>query len=126
MLESKKKINELVAALLKVHRHFLENERREAERRLERQLGPLDFFHFLTQDPESQWMKPFSGLITDIDERSSPKVPTTEADVAAMKKQVKRVLLDEESRLKERYDHYLQTDGAFAILHIALDKILKT
>jgi hypothetical protein len=120
----KEKIESIGKTLRKLHKQFLENERQVAEGKLGRTLGPLDFFNLLTQDADFKWLQPFSALVIDIDDYPSNEQPLTDADFAAAKEQIHRVLFNSESLIAKRYQHYVDNDSNFAFLHLELDKLL--
>jgi hypothetical protein len=111
-------------SLQALHRRFLENEKLEAEKVLDRKLSPFDFLRVLTQDPEFKWLQPFSALIAEIDTFIDETEEISAADVLRMKNQIDFVL--KQPRIGARYQHYVDHDPQFIPLHLNLTRLLAT
>lgn len=118
----KNKINAISKSLLALHRRFLENERLEIEKIQGRKLSPFDFLRLLTQDPELKWLQPFSSLIVEIDTFVDEAQNITDADVLRIKNQVDFLL--KQSKISERYQHYVANDPQFLPLHSNLTELI--
>ena len=113
-------LNHLSRALRRVHKSFLDNERRELEVKLGQKLQPLEFFNKLMQDPELAWMKTFSSLMAEIDEFVDEAEAHTEADLKKFRDRVNFTLLHPGSKVSSRYLHHLATDSDFVLAHAEL------
>ena len=100
------KIKELNRELKALHRWFLELERLEAEKTLEKKISPLDFLHLLTGDPDFVWLRPFSALLANMDEFIDEAESITHEDCLRLEKEVSGVLHQNESKLKSKYESY--------------------
>lgn len=76
----------------------------------------------LTQDPDFKWLQPFSALIVEIDTFVDEAPAIIDADVLRIKNQVDFVL--KQTKIAERYQHYLDHDPLFVPLHSNLTRLL--
>lgn len=141
MTESARIVAEIEAlsrALMQVHKLFLGDERVALEIKLGHQLSPLDFFNRLTQSDEFQWMKPFSSLLSDIDEFidetkkpkkhldgsiTTPRLATPE-DLKKFRSRVEFTLLDPNSRVALKYKAHLAQNPDLVMAHAELRQAL--
>lgn len=114
-------LKHLSKSLQRVHRIFLDNERRTLEAELGHAMTPLEFFNRLTQDPALAWMKMFSNLIVEIDDfidkAKKDGVEITEADLSSFRTRVDFTLLNPSSKVAGRYRHHLMNDSEFVLAH---------
>lgn len=122
----KDKLNEVSKRLKDLHRRFLEKERLEAENYYQRRIMPFDFLQMLTNDRNFLWLQPFSALIADIDAMVDEKESLTDDDLDAVRTQVDRTLHKDHghSAIYGRYQHHLNQDPEFLLLHLKLREAL--
>lgn len=113
----KQKIADMNYRLKALHRRFLENEKIEAEKLLERRLSSFDFLLVLTTDPAFSWMHPFSALIAEVDAFLEDVPEVTKADIQCVWDQVEHVLRSPGSVIEKKFQNYLNNDGEFILLH---------
>lgn len=118
------KVRKLSNVLKNLHKRFLENERQQAEQYFERKIAPFEFVVMLTQDKNFRWLTPFSTLIAEIDAFADENEEIMENDLISIKNQIDFLLKDESSSVANRYNHHLNTDAAFIMLHSELKKEL--
>jgi hypothetical protein len=120
----KSRIVDLSQKLKDVHKRFLENERHQAESFFERKIAPFEFLLMLTQDKNFAWLQPFSALISEIDAFADDAEEITKKDLSCIKDQIDFLLKNAESSLAVRYQHHLNIDADFIMLHAQLKKVL--
>ena len=122
----KSRLNEVSRRLKDLHRRFLEQERQEAEKYFERRIMPFDFLLMLANDKNFRWLQPFSALIADIDALADEKESLTDKDLAVVREQVDSVLYKAQghSAIYGRYQHHLNQDPEFLLLHLKLREAL--
>lgn len=120
----KTKIRKLSNVLKDVHKRFLENERQQAEAYFERKIAAFEFVVMLTQDKNFKWLAPFSALIAEMDAFADENEEISQADLITIKNQIDFLLQNESSSVANRYNHHLNTDAAFIMLHSELKKEL--
>jgi hypothetical protein len=120
----KNKVIELNNQLKAVHRRFLENEKFEAQKKLERQLSPFDFFNLLTQDQNFAWLRPFSTLLADIDAFLDDTPAVNINDLARIHEQVTATLQKPGSQMASRFEFYKNQDAEFAFLFSKFQTLL--
>jgi hypothetical protein len=119
------KIKALDIALKKMHRRFLENERLEAERQLDKKITPVDFFNLLLGDERFSWINPLNTLISEVDLVTDDAEKMTSEEVAKVQSLVKTVLFEKNEKISSRYQYYVDHDSEFSQLHADLQKSLK-
>jgi hypothetical protein len=114
-------LKHLSKSLQRVHRLFLENERRALEAELGHAMTPVEFFNRLTQDPALAWMKMFSSLIVEIDDfmdkAKKEGVEITEKNLGDFRTRVDFTLLNPSSKVAARYRQQLMSDSEFVLAH---------
>ncbi|KYG65046.1 hypothetical protein AZI87_10740 [Bdellovibrio bacteriovorus] len=116
-------MQEINKELKNLHRLFLERERLEAEKLLQRKLSSFDFLFLLTQDENFAWMRPFSTLIADVDAfLDEEEVPAW--NLQDVRDQIVFVLQHEGSLIRDRIQSYLGYDGEFILAYSKLNALL--
>tara|TARA_R110002072_G_scaffold94336_5_gene208496 strand:+ start:2264 stop:2710 length:447 start_codon:yes stop_codon:yes gene_type:complete len=119
-------LKKLSAALLKTHKLLIDLEAAEAGH----QGNPYQLLGLLTNDPRFAWLRAFSQLIVDMDERRTGKAPVTVAQVGAYRRKVEEIvgpLPATEQSGRARYETFLARDAAVKqadhALHAVLEKM---
>ncbi|WP_413568109.1 hypothetical protein ACLWBD_10205 [Bdellovibrio sp. HCB117] len=116
-------MQEINKELKNLHRLFLDRERLEAEKLLQRKLSSFDFLFLLTQDENFAWMRPFSTLIADVDAfLDEEEVPAW--NIQDVRDQIVFVLQHEGSLIRDRIQSYLGYDGEFILAYSKLNALL--
>lgn len=118
----KTKIKNLSHVLKDVHKRFLENERIQAENFFQRKIAPFEFLLMLTQDKNFSWLQPFSALIAEIDAFTDEAEVISKTDLICIRDQIEFLLKDPASSIASRYNHHLNNDAAFIMLHSTFKK----
>ena len=121
----KTKVRNLSSVLKGLHKRFLENERVQAEQYFQRKIAPFEFLLILTQDKGFVWLQPFSALIAEIDAFTDEAEEISQSDLVCIKDQIEFLLRDPESNVVSRYNHHLNNDAAFIMLHSNLKNELR-
>jgi hypothetical protein len=108
-------------ALLRLHKALIDAERGEWER----SRGPAtsgELLKALLEDPFFAWLRPFSGLIVEIDEALAGDAAITEAHARAFAEQARElVAVDEgDEPTVNRYDLVCRRDPNVLVLHVEL------
>ncbi|MBC7714041.1 MAG: hypothetical protein H7177_11930 [Rhizobacter sp.] len=120
----KEKVVNLSSKLKDVHKRFLEKERLQAEDHFQRKIAPFEFLLMLTQDKNFAWMQPFSAMIAEIDAFVSEAKEISQNDLICIRDQIDFIFKDTQSTLGARYQHHLNNDADFIMLHSSLKKVL--
>lgn len=106
--------------LLRLHKALVDAERAEWERARGGVTG-AQFLQALIADPSLAWLRPFSGLIVEIDEARHADEPPTEAEVRALLERAHALVRpDEESDAGRRYAALRDRDPDVLVLHLEL------
>lgn len=116
-------MQEINKELKNLHRLFLDRERLEAEKLLQRKLSSFDFLFLLTQDQEFAWMRPFSTLIADIDAFLDEE-DVQGLNLQDLRDQIVFVLQQNGSPINARIQNYLSYDGEFILAYSKLNSLL--
>lgn len=113
----------LRGALFRLHKALVDAERGALERRS----GPLTsglFLQALLQDPELAWLRPFSGLIVEIDEALANSHSLSASDTGAFLERVGDLLgsaeAPDEVRTGSRYGEASRRDPDVLLAHVEL------
>ncbi|HEV2146576.1 MAG TPA: hypothetical protein VGR37_04090 [Longimicrobiaceae bacterium] len=112
-------LKEVRRGLLRLHKALIDAERAT----FERDHGALTngaFLQALIQDPFFAWLRPFSGLIVEIDEALAARDPLPPQQARAYIGRV-RELVEPEDEDAERYARVRQRDPAVLIAHVELE-----
>ncbi|HEX2191548.1 MAG TPA: hypothetical protein VHG51_21730 [Longimicrobiaceae bacterium] len=113
------RLKEVRRGLLRLHKALIDSERAAVER----ESGPMSsgqFLQALIQDPRFAWLRPFSGLIVEIDETLATGEPLPPPEARAFVERV-RALVVLEGEEAERYERVRQRDAAVLIAHVELE-----
>jgi hypothetical protein len=113
----KSKIKNLSNVLKDVHKRFLEQERLQAEQFFNKKITPFEFLLMLTQDKNFLWLQPFSALIAEIDAFADESETFSNEELLEIKKRIDFLIKDPSSSVVDRYNHHLNNDAAFIMLH---------
>jgi len=118
---------ELRAALLKLHKVLVESERESYERTVGTIQSRNQFLALLTRDPWFAWLQPFSQLIVAMDEALEAKEPLTMAEVDALVKQTRHLLVASEAGdgLSGHYFAALQRDPDVVLAHADVARLIR-
>ena len=112
---------EVRRGLLRLHKALIDSERGEWER----SRGPVtnsQLLQALIEDPFFAWLRPFSGLIVQIDEALSGETAVSEADARAFVEQARELVAvdDGDEPTVNRYDLVCRRDPNVLVLHVEL------
>lgn len=108
---------EVRRGLLRLHKTLIDSERAV----FERSHGPMtngQFLQALIEEPFFAWLRPFSGLIVQIDEALHAKEPVTEPGARSFIEQVRALVGDGEAA--ERYELVCRRDADVLLAHVEL------
>ncbi|CAN5834033.1 hypothetical protein BH23GEM8_BH23GEM8_12520 [soil metagenome] len=116
-------LREVRRAVFRLHKALIDAERAG----LERQAGPVPsgvFLQSLLHDPELAWLKPFSGLIVEMDEALAQPEPHSEAGARAFIDRVHNLVASadepDDSGVSSRYGDASRKDPDVLLAHIEL------
>jgi hypothetical protein len=112
-------LKEVRRGLLRLHKALIDAERAV----FERDRGALSsgaFLQALIQEPHFAWLRPFSGLIVEIDEALAAGDPLSPPQARAYVDRV-RALVEPEGEEGEHYERVRQRDPAVLIAHVELE-----
>jgi hypothetical protein len=120
------RLSELRKALLDLHKVLVDSERENYEKVIGAIPSPNHFLQLLARDPWFAWLHPLSQLIVAMDEALDQEEPLTKADVDALEKQVRNVLIVSETGdgTSKHYFDALQRDPDVVLAHAAVTKVL--
>lgn len=118
---------EVRKGLLRLHKALIDSERLEYERG-HGQMSNGQFLQALIQDPFFAWLRPYSGLIVEIDEVLATREPVAEADARDFVERVRALVLlpGEGGSAEARYETVRQRDPAVLLLHVELTSRIAT
>lgn len=106
--------------LLRLHKALIDSERHAYEQ----QHGPLSngqFLQALLQDPFFEWLRPFSGLIAEIDEALATREPIADDRTAAYIAQTAAlVTTPPDGQAADRYTRVRELNPEVLVAHIDL------
>jgi hypothetical protein len=119
------RLPELRKALLDLHKVLVDSERENYEKVIGAIPSPNHFLQLLARDPWFAWLHPLSQLIVALDEALDQKEPLTKAEVDALEKQVRNVLVVSETGdgTSKHYFDALQRDPDVVLAHAAVTKV---
>ncbi|MGC3956919.1 MAG: hypothetical protein QM813_02800 [Verrucomicrobiota bacterium] len=112
-------------ALLNLHKTLVDSERVSYEQTVGTIPSPNHFLQLLTNDPWFAWLHPLSLLIVAMDQAlDNKRQPITEADVAALIQEARRLLVASEDGdgFPKHYFDALQRDPDVVFAHAAAAK----
>ncbi|MGD0814068.1 MAG: hypothetical protein ABSA83_10720 [Verrucomicrobiota bacterium] len=123
----KHKLQRLRNELLNLHKALVDSERVTYEQTMGAIRSPNHFLQLLTHDPWFAWLQPVSQLIVVMDEALEEKEPLTAADVDALFRQARLLLVvsEEGEGFSKHYFDALQRDPDVVLAHAEVARILK-
>ena len=120
------RLQQLRNTLLNLHKTLVDSERVGYEQTIGAIPSPNQFLHLLTHDPWFAWLHPLSQLIVVMDEALEKKEPLTAADVDALAKQTRLLLVasEEGAGFSKNYHVALQNEPDVILAHAEVAKIL--
>ncbi len=112
-------LKEVRRGLLRLHKALIDAERAVWER----DIGPVSngrFLQALIDDPFFAWLRPFSGLIVEVDERLATGEPLPDAEARAYVERI-RALVQPTGAEAERYERVRQRDAGVLLAHVELE-----
>ena len=108
-------------ALLRLHKALIDSERGQWER----SRGPTssnELLKALLEDPYFAWLRPFSGLIVEIDEALAGDEPVSASAARAYIEQARELIAVDEGDepTVNRYDLVTRRDPNVLVLHVEL------
>lgn len=109
--------------LLRLHKALIDAERAQFEQR-EGQLSNTQFLQALLQDPFFAWLRPFSGLIVEIDEVLATREPVAEESARGFLAQARGLVSPDDDEAASRYERVRDRDPAVLVAHVELSSHL--
>jgi len=120
----KDRLQKLRDALLNLHKALLDSERVSYEQTIGAIASPNHFLQLLTSDPWFAWLHPMSLLIVAMDEALDGKEPLTMAEVDALVKRTRLLLVATENGDGAHYFEALQRDPDVVLAHAEVARLL--
>ena len=113
-------------ALLALHKALVDSERVSYEQTVGTIPSPGHFLQLLTRDPWFAWLHPLSQLIVAMDEALDGKEPLSMANVDALVKPTRLLLVATENGegFSKHYFNALQRDPDVVLAHAEVAKLL--
>lgn len=123
--ETKKRLEEIRHALLKLHKTLVDSERVTYETTVGAIRSPSQFLQLLTTDPWFAWLQPLSQLIVSMDEALDSKEPVADPAVDSIIKEANVLLSPSENGqgFSRHYFDALQRDPDVVIAHAEVMKL---
>lgn len=105
--------------LLRLHKALIDAERAV----FERDNGPMSngrFLQALIQDPFFAWLRPYSGLIVEIDEAFAGPDPLSEPAAREFVERVRALVEPADAEEAARYERVRQRDPGVLLAHVEL------
>ena len=120
------RLQQLRHALLNLHKALVDSERVSYEQTIGTIPSPSQFLQLLTSDPWFAWLHPMSQLIVAMDEALDGEEPLTMADVDALVRQIRLLLVASENGegFSKHYFEALQRDPDVVLAHAEVAKLL--
>ena len=114
-------LKDIRKGLLRLHKALLDAERATHERRAGA-LSNAQFLQALLHDPHFAWLRPFSGLVVEIDEALGTREPLEEAQAQRFVQQALALVAipAEGSATPSRYDELRQREPSVLFAHVEL------
>ena len=112
-------LKEVRRGLLRLHKALIDAERAVWER----DTGPVSngrFLQALIEDPFFAWLRPFSGLIVEVDERLATGEPLPGEEARGYVERI-RALVQPMGDEAERYERVRQRDAGVLLAHVELE-----
>lgn len=123
----RRRLSQLRQGLLRLHKTLIDSERIAYERTYGRVNSSGEMLQLLTEHRWFAWLRPFSELIVEIDERLDAKEPVTVEDTAAFIERVAHLLKPEiGANSEDLYDAAVQRDPNVAMAHSQISKTLSS
>ena len=121
-----RRLRELRGDLLQLHKALLDAEQRAYEQLNGRVETSGKLLKLVLHHPRFSWLRAFSDLVVRIDEMLEGDEPVTEADVAAVTREVRAAVTPNETgtQFERRYHAALQLDPGVVLAHGMLAKTL--
>jgi hypothetical protein len=122
----RQRLQPLRDALLALHKTLVDSERVNYEETFGAIHSPNQFLQLLTSDPWFAWLHALSELVVAMDEALDSKEPATAADVEALFKQTRSLLVatEEGEGFSKHYYDSLQRDPDVVMAHSEVVKAL--
>lgn len=104
----------------RLHKTLIDAERTVYERQQGRSLGSGEFLQALIQDPFFDWLRPFSGLIVEMDETLARREPLGAKAVGDFLSRVDDLTAEGASDSTERYPQVCGREPNVLLAHIEL------
>jgi len=120
------RLQQIRNAVLDLHKALVEAERVSYEKTIGPIQSPGHFLQLLTRDPWFAWLQPMSQLIVAMDEALDEKEPLGGAEVDALVKQARLLLVasEEGEGFSKHYFDALQREPDVVLAHAAVAKLL--
>lgn len=113
-------------ALFTLHKTLIDSERVSYEQTMGTIPSPNHFLQLLTNDPWFAWLQPLSHLLVAVDVALDEKEPLTAEGVAALRRQISKLLVASETGdgFPKHYYDALQRDPDVVLAHAQVMKVL--
>jgi hypothetical protein len=125
---SNAKLDRMAAAMRTLHKALIDQTQREYERAHGKVTSPYTLFSLVTSDPAFAWLQPMTRLIVEMEDLIGRKeTPPSEAEVAAMRRNIDLLLTAEGQPFSTKYLGLVQSSpeiaGENGRFHAALNAI---
>ena len=121
----RERLNRLHAALLRLHKILLDDER-AAHEQVHGRVPPGRMLQLVINEPQFAWLRRISELIVQIDETVESEEPDSETRAGELLKQIRALLAaDSDSEFARKYRDALQRLPDAVLAHNATTSILK-
>ena len=120
------KLREVRLSLLHLHKTLLDYEREVYERAHDRIESAYEVLRLVMHDPWFAWLHSISELVVSIDEMLDAEEPPAQADVDAVIKQARQLIVPSEtgSEFQQKYFAALQNSPDAVLAHANTMKVL--
>ena len=116
----RQRLLEVRKGLLRLHKTLIDSERAV----FERESGPMtngEFLQALLNEPFFAWLRPYSGLIVELDETLHNGEQVTESMSRAYVERVRALVASGDSKEETRYHEVVRRDTDVLLAHVELN-----
>jgi hypothetical protein len=120
-------LQKLQSSLLQMHRYMLASLKSDREARTRQPISPTDWFHLILSEPEYSWMRPITGLMSDIDALMD-NYEVAEEDLRIIRQELEGLFLipsENPADFSSKYQDMVRQDPDVMLYHGLLRQLIR-
>lgn len=120
-------LQKLQSSLLQMHRYMLASLKSDREARTQQAISPTEWFHLIISEPEYSWMKPITGLMSDIDALMD-NYEVSEEDLKIIRQELENLFLipsESVTDFSSKYQEMVRRDPDVMLYHGLLRQLIR-